>query len=67
MATIKFAGTLVISFIGLQTQEVEIQPVVNVVLLADTRTLDEVVVTGYGVQRKAHLQVLPLRLAMKRF
>ena len=25
----------------------------NVVLLADTRTLDEVVVTGYGVQRKA--------------
>ena len=50
---ISSAGTLVISFIGLQTQEVEIQPVVNVVLLADTRTLDEVVVTGYGVQRKA--------------
>ena len=50
---ISSAGTLVISFIGLQTQEVKIQPVVNVVLLADTRTLDEVVVTGYGVQRKA--------------
>ena len=69
---ISSAGTLVISFIGLQTQEVKIQPVVNVVLLADTRTLDEVVVTGYGVQRKAAftgaaLQVLPLRLAMKRF
>ena len=47
------AGTLVISFIGLQTQEVDIQPVMNVTLHADTRTLDEVVVTGYGVQRKA--------------
>ena len=29
------AGTLVVSFIGLQTQELEIQPVVNVVLKSD--------------------------------
>ncbi len=47
------AGTLVISFIGLQTQEVKIQPVVKVVMLSDAETLDEVVVTGYGIQRKA--------------
>ena len=42
-----------ISFIGLQTQEVDIQPVVKVVLHADTEVLDEVVVTGYGVTKKA--------------
>ena len=47
------AGTLVISFIGLQTQEVKIQPVMKVVLHADTEVLDEVVVTGYGVTKKA--------------
>ena len=50
---ISSAGTLVISFIGLQTQEVKIQPVVKVVMLSDAETLDEVVVTGYGIQRKA--------------
>lgn len=47
------ATVLVISYIGLQTQEIPVQPVVNVTLKADTETLDEVVVTGYGVQRKA--------------
>lgn len=43
---------MVISFIGMETQEVKIKPVVNVVLFSDTETLDEVVVVGYGVQRK---------------
>lgn len=47
------AKTLVISYIGLQTQEVPVQPVVKVTLRSDAETLDEVVVTGYGVQRKA--------------
>ena len=47
------AGTLVVSFIGMKTQEVAIKPVVNVVLHSDTEVLDEVVVTGYGVQKKA--------------
>ena len=47
------AGTLVISFIGMKTQEVKIKPNVNVVLMSDAEVLDEVVVTGYGVQRKA--------------
>ena len=46
------AGTLVVSFIGMKTQEVKVKPIVNVVLLSDTETLDEVVVVGYGVQRK---------------
>lgn len=47
------AGTLVVSFIGMKTQEVKIKPNVNVVLMSDAEVLDEVVVTGYGVQRKA--------------
>ena len=47
------AGTLVISFIGMQSQEVKIKPIVKVVLKSDAEVLDEVVVTGYGVQRKA--------------
>ena len=47
------AGTLVISFIGMQSQEVKIKSNVNVVLKSDAEALDEVVVVGYGVQRKA--------------
>ena len=37
----------------MQSQEVKIKPNVNVVLKSDAEVLDEVVVTGYGVQRKA--------------
>ncbi len=47
--------TLVFSYIGYQTQE---QPAVNgmkVVMVDDAQTLNEVVVTGYTVQRKADL------------
>ena len=47
------AGTLVISFIGLQTQEVDIQPVVKVSLQADTEVLDEVMVVAYGTAKKS--------------
>lgn len=44
---------MVISYIGMRTQEVAIKANVRVALKADTEILDEVVVTGYGVQRKA--------------
>ncbi|WP_417121551.1 SusC/RagA family TonB-linked outer membrane protein [Phocaeicola plebeius] len=44
---------MVISFIGMQSQEVKIKSNVKVVLKSDAEVLDEVVVTGYGVQRKA--------------
>ena len=47
------ARTLVVSFIGMKSQEVAIKEVVKVVLHSDTEVLDEVVVTGYGVQKKA--------------
>ena len=46
------AGTLVISFIGMKTQEVAIKSVVNVSLHSDTEVLDEVMVVAYGTARK---------------
>lgn len=51
------SGTLVVSYIGYKTQEVLIQnqKVFNIVLKEDTEVLDEVVVVGYGVQKKATL------------
>ena len=46
------AETLVISFIGLESQEVDAKPVVNVVLKSDSEILDEVVVTAMGISRE---------------
>ena len=50
-------GTLVISFIGYITQEIPMngKTSLKVVLKEDTKTLDEVVVIGYGTQRKEEL------------
>ena len=47
---------LVISYVGYVTQEVKFngQPL-NVILKEDSQTLEEVVVVGYGVQKKANL------------
>lgn len=47
------AGTLVISFIGMQSQEVKIKPNVNVVLHADSEQLEEVMVVAYGTAKKS--------------
>lgn len=41
---------IVVSFIGLQSQELAIEPVMNVVLKADAEVLEEVVVVAYGTQ-----------------
>ncbi len=51
------ANTLVVSFIGYLTQEVIIgnQSVVNVVLESDIQALSEIVVVGYGQQRKSDI------------
>ncbi|MGV3504033.1 MAG: SusC/RagA family TonB-linked outer membrane protein [Adhaeribacter sp.] len=48
------AGTLVFSFIGYVSREVAIQDrsTINVVLQADAKALEEVVVVGYGTQQK---------------
>ena len=50
-------GTLVISFVGYKTQEIPIagKTTINVQLQEDSELLDEVVVTGYGAQKKASL------------
>ncbi len=49
--------TLVISFVGYKTQEIELgnRTVVDVKLAPDAETLEEVVVVGYGTQKKATL------------
>ena len=47
------AKTLVISFIGMKSEEVAVAPTLNVVLHPDTEVLDEVVVTGYGNFKKS--------------
>src|SRR6202790_4143774 len=50
-------GVLVFSFIGFDTQEqpVNNRPVINVSLVIANRQLNEVVVVGYGTQRKSDL------------
>lgn len=47
------ATTLVFSFVGMKTREVEIggQSILAVTLTTDTRQLKEVVVTGFGIER----------------
>ena len=46
------ATTLIFSYIGLEPQEAAIQSVMAILLKSDTQNLDEVVVVGYGTQRK---------------
>jgi TonB-linked SusC/RagA family outer membrane protein len=46
------ARTLQVSYIGMEPQEVAITPVMNIVMRADTKTLDEVVVTAMGLTRE---------------
>ena len=50
-------SVLVISFVGYQTQTVSIgaQTNINVIVESDTKALQEVVVVGYGVQKKSDI------------
>ena len=50
------AKTLQISYIGMQTQEVAIKPMVKVTLKSDAQNLDEVIVVAYGTQKSLHSQ-----------
>lgn len=48
--------TLVVSYVGMETQEVKVTgPVVNVVLKENSNVLDEVVVVGYGQVKRSDL------------
>ncbi|MDG3581588.1 SusC/RagA family TonB-linked outer membrane protein [Galbibacter pacificus] len=50
-------ATLIISYIGFKTQEIPLNGAssINIVLEPDTQSLDEVVVIGYGTQKKSDL------------
>ena len=50
-------ATLVVSFLGYITQEINVnnQTNIDITLLEDVQALEEIVVTGYGTQKKATL------------
>lgn len=50
-------GTIIISFVGYVTQEIAVgnQTSISVTLREDSQALEEVVVVGYGVQRKSQV------------
>ncbi len=47
------AKTLVISYVGMKSQEVVIKPILKIVLESDNQQLDEVMVVAYGTTKKA--------------
>lgn len=55
--TVPENAKLVISYIGYNTQEVSVagKTVIDVMLTEDSKALDEVVVVGYGTQKKVNL------------
>ena len=52
---IKPGSTVQVSFVGYQTQEVKVTKDTRIVLKDDNELLEEVVVVGYGAQKKANL------------
>lgn len=52
---VKFGSIIQVSFVGYTTQDVKAASTVKVVLKDDTELLDEVVVVGYGSQKKENL------------
>lgn len=57
LPSMKEGTTLEISFIGFLTQNIKVngKKPINIILVEDSKTLDEVVVVGYGVQRKSDM------------
>ncbi len=51
------ASTLVFTYVGFTTQEVKVNPsgIMNITMTGDDKLLDEVVVVGYGTQKKKDL------------
>lgn len=46
-------GTLVFSYVGMQTQELPVSANVRVVMIADSQMLDEVIAIAYGTTRRS--------------
>lgn len=57
LANVQSDGILVFSYVGMQSQSVRVngRTTVNVVMLSDSELLEEVVVVGYGSQKKVNL------------
>ncbi|CAH0997131.1 TonB-dependent receptor P3 [Emticicia aquatica] len=57
LAGVPKSGVLVFSFVGMETKEVAIgnKTVVDVTLVDDTKALEEVVVVGYGTQKRKEI------------
>ncbi len=57
LKNVKKGSTIVISYIGYKTQSIEYNGggSLKITLLEDSKTLDEVVVVGFGTQRKSNL------------
>jgi TonB-linked SusC/RagA family outer membrane protein len=54
--TVNKGATLLFTYVGYQTvQKIVNTPIMNIALSEDSKTLDEVVVVGYGVQKKSSL------------
>ena len=49
------SNTLVVSYVGMVTQEMSVKPRLNIILRSDSELLDDLVVVGYGTQRKENL------------
>jgi len=62
-------ATLVFSFVGYVSQEVAVgnQSTINIILSSDVKTLDEVVVIGYGTQQRKDVTGGVVSLAPKDF
>jgi len=60
------SGTIIFSYIGYETKEMAIQgKVLNVTLRESSRAMDEVVVIGYGTQKKVNLTGAVSSVTMK--
>ncbi|MDO5525202.1 MAG: TonB-dependent receptor [Prevotella sp.] len=65
IANVKSGAQLVISYVGYATQTVQAKNNVKVVLQEDKQLLDELVVVGYGVQKKTDVTGAMLRVGEK--
>ena len=53
--SLKPGATIQVSFVGFNTHEMKVTKDVRIVLMEDTELLEEVVVVGYGAQKKVNL------------
>lgn len=67
LANASAGATLIVSFVGMKTQEIPVQGKINfqIVMEEENRDIDEVVVVGYGSQKKANLTGAVATIAAK--